>query len=48
MKKELFSFNEYYRVMLFLVKLISMLKNKLLIIRNVLSIKEIILFKIVM
>ena len=47
-KKELSSFDEYHKVMLFLVKLISVLKNKLLIMRNVLSIKEIILFKVIM
>ena len=47
-KKELFSFNDYYRVMLFLVNFISMLKNKLFIIKNVSNIKKIILFKIIM
>ena len=34
--------------MLFLVKLILMLKNKLFIIKNVFKIKKIILFKIIM
>ena len=34
--------------MLFLIKLISVLRNKLLIIKNVLSIKKIILFKVIM
>ena len=34
--------------MLFLIKFISMLKNKLLIIKNVLNIKKLILFKIIM
>ena len=34
--------------MLFLAKLISVLKNKLLIMKNVFSIKEIILFKVIM
>ena len=34
--------------MLFLVKLISVLKNKLFIMRNVLSTKETILFKVIM
>ena len=34
--------------MLFLIKLISMLKNKFFIIRNVFNIKEIILFKVIM
>ena len=47
-KRELFFFDEYHRVMLFLIKLISMLKNKLLIMRNVFNIKKIILFKVIM
>ena len=47
-KKELFSFDKYHKVMLFLAKLISMLKNKLFIMRNVFNIKKIILFKIIM
>ena len=47
-KKKLSFFDEYHKVMLFLIKLISMLKNKLLIMRNVLNIKKIILFKIIM
>ena len=47
-EKKLFSFDEYHRAMLFLVKLNSMLKNKLFIIRNVLSTKKIILFKVIM
>ena len=47
-KKELSSFDEYHKIMLFLTKLISMLKNKLLIIKNVPNIKKIILFKIIM
>ena len=34
--------------MLFLIKLISILKNKFLIMKNVLNIKKIILFKIIM
>ena len=34
--------------MLFLAKLISVLKNKLFIIKNVFNIKEIILFKVIM
>ena len=34
--------------MLFLTKLISVLKNKLLIIENMLNIKKIILFKVIM
>ena len=47
-EKKLFSFDEYHKAMLFLAKLISVLKNKLFIIKDVLSIKEIILFKIIM
>ena len=47
-KKELLSFNEYYKIMLFLIKLIPMLKNKLFIMKDVLNIKKIILFKIIM
>ena len=47
-KRELSSFDKYYKVILFLIKLILMLKNKLFIIRNVFNIKEIILFKTIM
>ena len=47
-KRKLSFFDEYHKVMLFLAKLTPMLKNKLFIIRNVLNIKEIILFKIIM
>ena len=47
-KRKLFSFDKYHRVMLFLIKFISVLKNKLLIIRNVFNIKETILFKVIM
>ena len=47
-KKKLLLFDEYHRIMLFLAKLISMLKNKFFIIKNMLNIKEIILFKIIM
>ena len=47
-KKKLLFFDEYHKIMLFLTKLTSMLKNKLLIIKNVSNIKEIILFKIIM
>ena len=47
-EKELFSFDEYHKVMLFLAKFISVLKNKLLIIKNVFSIRKTILFKIIM
>ena len=39
-KKKLFSFDKYHKVMLFLAKLISVLKNKL-------STKETILFKVI-
>ena len=44
-KRELSSFDKYYKVILFLVKLISMLKNKLLIMKDVSNIKNTILFK---
>ena len=44
-ERELSFFDEYYKAMLFLAKLISMLKNKLLIMRNVSNTKETILFK---
>ena len=47
-KRELSFFNEYYKAMLFLIKLISALKNKLLIMKNVLNIRKTILFKIIM
>ena len=47
-KRKLSFFDEYHRVMLFLIKLTSVLKNKFLIMRNVLNIKKIILFKIIM
>ena len=47
-KKELSFFDEYYRTMLFLIKLTSVLKNKLFIMKNVPNIKETILFKIIM
>ena len=47
-KRELSSFDEYHRIMLFLIKLTSMLKNKLFIMRNMSNIKEAILFKIIM
>ena len=46
-KKKLPPFDEYHKVMLFLAKLTSVLKNKLFIIRNVSNIKEIILFKVI-
>ena len=44
-KRELFSFDKYDKIMLFLAKLISMLKNKLLTMRNISNIKEIVIFK---
>ena len=47
-KKKLLSFDEYHKAMLFLAKLISVLKNKLFIMRDVLSTKKIILFKVIM
>ena len=47
-KKELFFFDEYHKVILFLVKLILMLKNKLFIMRDVFNTKKTILFKIIM
>ena len=47
-KKELSFFDEYHKAMLFLVKLIPVLKNKLLIMRNVSNIRKIILFKVIM
>ena len=45
-KKELLLFDKYYKVM-FLIKLILMLKNKLFIIKNIFNIKKIILFKVI-
>ena len=47
-KRKLSLFDEYHKVMLFLIKLTSMLKNKLFIMKNVPNIKEIILFKVIM
>ena len=47
-KKELFLFDEYHRFILFLIKLISVLKNKLFIMKNVSNTKKAILFKIIM
>ena len=47
-ERKLFSFDDYYKIILFLIKLISVLKNKLFIIKNVSNIKKIILFKIIM
>ena len=47
-KKELSLFDEYYKIILFLAKLISELKNKFLIMKNVFNIKKINLFKVIM
>ena len=47
-KRKLSFFDEYHKVMLFLIKLISMLKNKLFIMKDMSNIKKIILFKIIM
>ena len=47
-KKELSSFDKYHKVILFLIKLVSVLKNKLFIMRDVFNIKKTILFKIIM
>ena len=46
-ERKLSSFGEYFKIIWFLIRLILVLKNKLLIIRNVLNTKEIILFKII-
>ena len=46
-KIKMLSFNEYYKIMLFLIKLISILRNELFIIKNVSNIKKVILFKII-
>ena len=47
-KRKLLSFDEYHKAMLFLIKLISVLKNKLFIMKNVFSIRKTILFKVIM
>ena len=47
-KKELLLFDEYHKAMLFLTKLTSVLKNKLLIMKNVSNTRKTILFKIIM
>ena len=47
-KRKLSFFDEYHKVMLFLTKLISMLKNKLFTMRNVPNIRKTILFKVIM
>ena len=46
-KKELSSFDDYHKVMLFLIKFVSVLKNKLFIMRNGFDIQKTILFKII-
>ena len=47
-KRELSFFDEYHKIMLFLAKLTSVLKNKLFTMKNVSNIKKTILFKIIM
>ena len=47
-ENKLSSFNKYYDVILILIKLIPVLKNNYFIMRNMLNIKEFILFKIIM
>ena len=47
-KRKLFFFDEYHKIMLFLTKFTSMLKNKFFIIKNVFNIRKIILFEIIM
>ena len=47
-EKELSFFNEYYQIILFLVKFIPVLKNKLFIIKDIFNIRKTILFKIIM
>ena len=44
-KKKLPFFDEYHKTMLFLVKFISVLKNKLFIMKDILNIRKTILFK---
>ena len=46
-KKELSLFDEYHKIILFFIKLISILKIKLFIVKNILNIKKIILFKFI-
>ena len=46
-KRKLFFFYKYYKIILFLIKLILVLKNKLFIMRNIFNIKEFILFIII-
>ena len=46
-KKKLSFFDEYHKVMLFVIKFISVLKNKLFIMRNVLNTRKAILFKVI-
>ena len=47
-KRKLFSFDEYHRTMLFLVKFTLVLKNKLFIMRDMFNIRKTILFKTIM
>ena len=47
-KRKLSFFDEYHKLMLFLTKLISVLKNKLFIMRNEFNIRKTILFKTIM
>ena len=45
--RELSSFDEYHKIMLFLITCTLVLKNKLFIMRDVSNIREIILFKVI-
>ena len=45
-KRKLFFFDEYHKIILFLAKLISVLKNKLFIMKNIFNIRKILLFKL--
>ena len=47
-KRKLSFFDKYHKIMLFLAKLTSMLKNKLFIMKDVFNIRKIILFKVIM
>ena len=47
-ERELSSFDEYHKIILFLIKLTSMLKNKLFIMKDVSNTRKTILFKIIM
>ena len=46
-KRKLSLFNEYYRVILFLIKFIFVLKNKFFMMKNVLNIRKVILLKVI-